>query len=521
MYSMPAYFPLHFSGFLQHQSPPMIAYLVAMTAFFDRPEWPRRLGWLILLLGILVRLKVYGQNRSLFLDEANLSRNVVERVWGEFFRALDYQQYAPPGYLMLNKLSVLLIGTGEYSLRLIPLLSSIGLLFIVYALAKKLIASRWVQLVPLFLTAFSYEMIRYGTENKQYSLDALLTVLLVALALQWTPKELTRGRVFLWSLLGALAVWFSMPIVFTLAGIGLYYGHAFLRKQEYRQLGMLILTIGSWLLSFGVYYWLLLRPDIESDYLNTYHQAYFLPLPPQSTGDWEQLGRLLLSLVHNTVGFTVVAYVVGGAALLWGMMVLGRRHFGRLILLGIPVLACLLASALEQYSLLPRLTLFFTPLLALMMAVGTDHLWRYRSWTPWLCLALWLPVLPLKGGLYYLYAPFEVENTREVLRVAQEAEAGALVYVHHEAVPAAVYYRDYHPDSLAFRQKPMYLSQWEETPNILRSKDYTSFWTVYSHLINDHTRSEMKEQVNRLDTWTEQREEISATGARALRWKKE
>ena len=498
----------------------MIAYLVGMTTFFERPEWPRRLGWGILLLGVLVRLKVYVQNRSLFLDEANLSRNIVERDWTAFFRALDYQQYAPPGYLILNKLSVGLIGPGEYGLRLIPLLSSVALLWVVYALAKRLIAARWVQLLPLFLTAFSYEMIRYGTENKQYSLDTLLTTLLVALALHWTPDRLGRRGLFLWALLGAATVWFSMPIVFTLAGVGLYYGYAFLRKQDYRRLGGLLLVIGSWLLSFGVYYWVLLRPDIESDYLNTYHQAYFLPLPPQSSEEWAQLGHLLLGLVHHTVGFTVVAYVVGGAALLWGMVVLGRRYPSRLILLGIPVLTCLLASALEQYSLLPRLTLFYTPLLALLMGIGTNHLWSWRNWAPWVCLLLWLPVLPLKGGLYYLYAPFEVEDTRRVLRAAHDAGEGMLIYVHHEAVPAAVYYRDYHPDSLAFRQKEMYLSHWDETPDTLRSKDDASFWTVYSHLINAHTRTEMQEQVEKLKDWAERRAETSTTGARALRWEK-
>ena len=513
-------FPRHFSGFLQHQSLPMITYLAGMTTFFDRPEWPRRLGWVILLLGVLVRLKVYVQNRSLFLDEANLSRNVVERDWTAFFRALDYQQYAPPGYLILNKLSVALLGTSEYGLRLIPLLSSIALLWVVYALAKRLIAARWVQLVPLFLTAFSYEMIRYGTENKQYSLDALLTALLVALALHWVPDRLGGRRLFLWALLGSAAIWFSMPIVFTLAGVGLYYGYVFLRKQDYQRLGGLILTITTWLLSFGVYYWLLLRPDIESDYLNTYHQAYFLPLPPQSSEEWAQLGRLLLGLVHHTVGFTVVAYVVGGAALLGGIVVPGRRHSGRLLLLGIPVLTCLLASALEQYSLLPRLTLFYAPLLALLMGIGTDQLWHWRTWAPWVCLLLWLPVLPLKGGLYYLYARFEVEDTRGVLRTAQDADAGELVYVHHEAVPAAIYYRDYHPDSLAFRQKEMYLSHWDETPDTLHHQDYASFWTVYSHLINAHTRTEMQEQVEKLNNWAGRRAEESATGARALRWEK-
>jgi len=478
------------------------------------------MGWLILLLGVLVRLKVYWQNRSLFLDEANLSRNIVERDWAGLFRTLDYRQYAPPGYLILNKASALLFGAHEYSLRLLALLSSIGLLFVVYSLAKKLIHSAWVQLIPLFLTAFSYEMIRYGTENKQYSTDALLTALFVALALHWPPQRLSSRQIAAWAAIGTTAIWFSMPIVFTLAGIGLYYGYAFLHKQDYQKTGKLTLAIGGWLLSFGLYYWLLLRQDIESDYLNTYHQDYFLPLLPQSSTEWQQWGRLLLSLVHNTVGFTVVAYIVGTAALLWGIIRLGQQHAVRLILLGAPVLACLLASALELYSLIPRLTLFFIPLMALLMGVGTDDWWARRSWMPAVCFFLWLSVLPLKGGLYYLTASLKVEDTREVLRHAQAAPSGTLVYVHHEAVPAAVYYRDYHPDSAAFRQKTMYLSHWDETPDTLRHQNTESFWTVYSHLINDHSRAEMSTQIEQLQEWAKKEEEVNGRGAVAQGWVK-
>jgi len=53
---------------------------------------------LLLSLAALLRCIVYFQNRSLFLDEANLSRNIVEKPYWELFGQLDYEQFAPPFY---------------------------------------------------------------------------------------------------------------------------------------------------------------------------------------------------------------------------------------------------------------------------------------------------------------------------------------------------------------------------------------------------------------------------------------
>ena len=468
---------------------------------------------IILLAGVVVRLKVYFQNRSLFLDEANLARNIVERPLSGFTTALDYQQYAPPLFLSTVKGAVGLLGPSEFGLRIVPLLASLGTLWLVFLLAQKIVSAPWVRLIPLFLTAFSYEMLRYGTECKQYSLDALGGVALVCLALHWPPVKMNHRRWLGWGIIGSIAIWFTMPIVFVLAGSGCYYGFTFLRKQNYRQLPALSLTIACWLLSFGLYYWYLLRPEIDSDYLNTYHKSYFLPLLPTNSTEWSTWSALLLSLFRNAAGYTVVSYMVSIPLFLWGVIALIKKEYALIWLLGLPILACLVASGLEQYSLLPRLTLFMIPLFGLLMAVGTDDLWGRRRWTPWLFTILWLPVLPLSGGLVYLALPLEIENTREVLKATMNSPKGDLVYVHHEGVPAATYYRDYHPDSSAFRQKPMHLSHWDETPEMLATRDTETAWIVYSHLINANTRTEMKRQLEVAASFGTLVDTVEATGA--------
>src|SRR5207244_11823416 len=62
--------------------------------------------------------------RSLWLDEALLALNIVRRPLSGMFRPLDYNQGAPVGFLLLEKLVTHAFGNGELSLRLIPLIRS-------------------------------------------------------------------------------------------------------------------------------------------------------------------------------------------------------------------------------------------------------------------------------------------------------------------------------------------------------------------------------------------------------------
>ena len=77
---------------------------------------------LILLVGVLFRLRQYLTGRSLWLDEAMLAINIRNRGFGGFFRPLDYDQGAPIGFLFIEKTFSLVFGTNELSLRLFPFL---------------------------------------------------------------------------------------------------------------------------------------------------------------------------------------------------------------------------------------------------------------------------------------------------------------------------------------------------------------------------------------------------------------
>ena len=61
-------------------------------------QWmnPRRVVWIIIGLGIILRLVQYLYNRSLWLDEASLALNVIEKSFSGLLQPLGYDQMAPP-----------------------------------------------------------------------------------------------------------------------------------------------------------------------------------------------------------------------------------------------------------------------------------------------------------------------------------------------------------------------------------------------------------------------------------------
>ena len=172
-----------------------------------------------IILGIFIRLNVYFQNRSLVLDEANLARNIVERNLLDFFKPLDYDQYAPPFFSMFSKFSINIFGINEFALKLIPLLAGIISIILLFMILNRILENNILKLYVLLLFIFSDPIIRYSTEFKQYSTDQLFALLLIFLALVQQRKAFNMVTTFVWAIIGSIAIWFSMPSIFILTSI--------------------------------------------------------------------------------------------------------------------------------------------------------------------------------------------------------------------------------------------------------------------------------------------------------------
>ena len=91
----------------------------------------------LLVAGAALRAAPFVLDRSLWLDEAKLALNVLDRPVPDLLRPLDYGQAAPAGFLLLEKLAVTALGEGERALRLVPLLAGLASLWLFHALVRR------------------------------------------------------------------------------------------------------------------------------------------------------------------------------------------------------------------------------------------------------------------------------------------------------------------------------------------------------------------------------------------------
>ena len=182
-------------------------------------SWENIIAGLILLAGGLLRLRQYLTGRSLWLDEAMLALNIVNRDYSDLFQPLDYNQGAPIGFMLVEKTFNLIFGRHEFSLRLFPLLIGLASLWVFYLLLKQSAygAGFWVALT---LFAFNPRLIYYSSEVKQYIVDVAVTIGLLLIALPLFQQASRKAFAGL-AIAGSLALWLSHPSLFVLSGIGL------------------------------------------------------------------------------------------------------------------------------------------------------------------------------------------------------------------------------------------------------------------------------------------------------------
>jgi len=165
----------------------------------------KRLLWIIICFGIILRFIQYLYNRSLWFDEAMLTFNIINRSFSELFQPLNYGQAAPFGFLIIEKLLIRTFGNSEYVLRLFPFLCGIISVFLFCRVAVYYIEKRAVP-IALGLFAISGPLIYYSSEVKQYSSDVTIALLLYWVAIYIQSKKLTIPCIAIFGVIGAVSI---------------------------------------------------------------------------------------------------------------------------------------------------------------------------------------------------------------------------------------------------------------------------------------------------------------------------
>jgi 4-amino-4-deoxy-L-arabinose transferase-like glycosyltransferase len=470
---------------------------------------------LIIGAGIALRLWSYYDGRTLFLDEANLALNIAELSYASFFSPIGYEQYAPPLYLCLVKLSTQALGMNEWALRLPSAIAGMLSLWLFWRILLKYIPTPLIRLYPLLLFACAPIFVRYSTELKQYSVDVCLSLALILLAGNWPVKYWNRKHYVYWAIIGIISVWLSMPIVFVLAGLGVYYAWQFYQARTFGRLKGLSLVIICWLISFALLYFNVLQPSLSEAHLLQHHQGHFFLARPLLADTYVQAGLILRGLFAPIVGYTALALIIGGILFVAGVFHLWKKDKALLLLLGLPVLLCFGASSFEQFSLMPRVSLFLLPLLLLLIGHGAHFLHSFINgrWSWLYLIALLLASEPIVKNVLQIGTDTEYEDIKTAIQWIKGREGTC--YVHHEAIPAYRFYSEYYDQQEAYQLDAKLVSWNQHLAAILDEDKPSDFFLLHSHLLSDTSRGYAEDWLNMASAFGTQRENIMAKGAAA------
>ena len=416
----------------------------SLSSFFPKTKSSfENISVLVLFfLGILLRFRQYFTGRSLWVDEAMLALNIVNRNFAGLFRPLDYDQGAPIGFLLVEKVFNLLFGRNEYSLRLFPLLLGLLSLWLFYLLLKRF-TSGAALFIAFALFAINPRLIYYSSEVKQYIADVVVTIILLLVALQVFERP-SRKSLSLLAIAGLLALWFSHPSLFILAGIGITLFFLYLQKRDYANLGLVTGMGILWLANIGLLYSLTLGDLSQNSYMREYWQGAFAPMPPWLEWDWYLTGIQKNMDTHFAI--THVAWIAMLLMLAGWIILFRTRRLFAIVLVWIFSIT-LLASFLQLYPSLERMVLFLVPIWLLLIGILLGFFNQNLRARPILST---LSMLLISGYFFYgaiprtleqFISPKYFEHIHPSMEYLKESwREGDAMFITNGAVPAFEYY---------------------------------------------------------------------------------
>lgn len=442
----------------------------------------------LLLLGFLLRLRQYLTGRSLWSDEAMLALNIVNRNVIGLFKPLDYDQGAPIGFLLVEKLFSSLFGRNEYALRFFPFVVGTAVMWLFYLLLKRTTLTAGV-FAALTLFILNPRLIYYSSEVKQYIVDVVITIALLLLTFRLLESKPQKRDFLILALAGFVALWFSHPALFVLAGIGLALVIVYFHMRDYVSLQHILGMGLLWLITIGFLYLLILNNLRQNAFVREYWQGAFLPLPPWAHIDW--FPRAINENIGIQFGIPYAPYFVF-VLMLIGWIFLWKRNHSQAITLGLIFVVTLAASALQLYPVYERMILFLIPIGLLLLGEIVEALYRslqkQKAFTIGATLILcgYLIYGPLTTSTGFFLKPKYYEHIRPSMQYLQENwQQGDMLYVSNGAKAQFEYYAPlYGLTNVQYISSPH--EDYQNPENLLREidsfKGNSRVWILFSHV---------------------------------------
>ena len=407
------------------------------TSAFDKLYSPSIL--LIIVMGLALRIRFFLTGRSLWLDEAMLALNILHRSFGGLFQQpMEYGQSSPIGYVITVKAITLIFGDSEYALRLYSLIAGCFALILIAIVSRNALGKSG-SLIALVLFAFNPELIYYSSETKQYISDVITTLVLFWLLQRQLRIQGTNRDFVLFGIAGAMILWFSHPIVFVAAGVGItLFLHYWINNDRKRLIATILCGL-AWGISLIVLYIINLRHLASSELLLNYWQEGFMEL---------RLGwfvNIWQGFIESPLSFGSNAFVVF-VLFVTGVVYFIKQKWQLSSVIIITFVLAFIASELHKYSLLGRMMLFAVPLWLIAIAAGIAYIGslfknKYLSFAIQILPVLYLIWMPFKISLDEFKDPTYREHIKPTLEYLSDYKRDSdLVYVYYNTGPAFRFY---------------------------------------------------------------------------------
>jgi hypothetical protein len=441
-----------------------------MNVFYLKNLWNKCFGCLVspgfcyalILMGILIRMKVFAENHSLWLDETLVAVNLTSRSWQDILNhttsaSLQYWPNRPVGFSLLVKGIVSLFGPQEWAFRLLPLCSGILSVFLFYHMAKRCLSQGALPLALAFFV-FGEHVIYYANELKPYATDLLMTLVLYTSYFSVQFRQVSLRDAIKLGIMGWLALWISYTSLFVIVSLACGFLFrwllSFLRKsgsQTRREQVHILVLLLIWGWSIGQVYVLAMVPAATNVELQGQWATAFMPRPVWSIEALHWVWQSWRNYIINPLGLAIpgVIWIFIG----WGTYQIFPKSgisqqeasaaktggIQTIFLLWLPLILVFGAAIFEKYPFEGRVLLFTVPAALILTAGGIDALFCLPRGR-WLARGLGVMSIaligmsPIRSSWNLINESQDFEESRPIMQAfAKDYQPGDAIFLNRYA----------------------------------------------------------------------------------------
>jgi hypothetical protein len=283
-------------------------------------------------------------------------------------------------------------------------------------------------------------LIDYSAQAKQYSTDVFMAIAVYLAAVPFLEKPSRQNSLIL-GLCGLLAIGMSHPAAFVLAGVGATGLVDGWRRHDRRLLEYQSAIVCVWLVGFVFNFFFFLRhlgkdPGMF-DYWNGTYWA-FMPLSAYAP-KWVFMASVGAAKKTGFMPALLLPAALAGGTLLW------RRDWRIPLMLYLPPVLAMVASAFQRYPFADRMTLFVAPTLFICAGASLSATLPSREWLRPIAIAIFCVLMyaPAKSAAAMFIYPDQVgrEEFRDTfLDVIGSGRCQDHIFVYEKAATQYYYY---------------------------------------------------------------------------------